>query len=73
MNTRGGGEGIAHILWELKAGKSALDVCKAYGISAEALESWRKDYGGLAPREIDRARRVEEDVVLQRTRGGSRS
>jgi hypothetical protein len=45
-------EQITHILWEVKAGKSAADVCRTHGVSADALQSWQACYGGLGSGDI---------------------
>jgi len=55
------GDFVAHILWELKAGKSPEDVCRAHGISSQALGDWMREYGGLESSDIDRKLQMEED------------
>ena len=54
-------EQIIGILKEHKAGLSAAELCRKYGISDATFYTWRKKYGGMEVSETRRLKALEEE------------
>ncbi len=37
------------------------ELCRKYGISQQTFYRWRRKYGGLAPRELQRLKELERE------------
>ena len=56
-------EQIIGVLKEHKAGLSAPDLCRKYGISDATFYIWRKKYGGMEVSEAKRLKALENENV----------
>ena len=54
-------EQIIGILKEQEAGLPVLELCRKYGISDVTFYNWRKKYGGLTVREVQRLKALEDE------------
>lgn len=54
-------EQIVRILGELKAGKSADEICRVYGVGQSTLYRWKSKYGGMDRDELNRLRELEDE------------
>ena len=54
-------EQIIGILKEQEAGLPVLELCRKYGISDVTFYNWRKKYGGLTVREVQRLKVLEDE------------
>ena len=54
-------EQIIGILKEQEAGLPVLELCRKYGISDVTFYNWRKKYGGLTVREVQRLKTLEDE------------
>lgn len=52
---------IAFAVQQVEAGIPVGDVCRKYGISQATLYRWRKQFGGLAPSELQRLKQLEAE------------
>lgn len=52
---------IVKILTEYEQGKTASEVCRAYGISQATLYNWKKKYGGMEASDLKRLKALEEE------------
>ncbi len=52
---------VVKILKEYEGGKSAVDVCRDYGISQATLYNWKKKYGGMEATDLKRLRELEAE------------
>ena len=54
-------EQIIRILDELKAGKTAEELCRVYGVGQSTLYRWKSKYGEMDRNELSRLRELEEE------------
>lgn len=54
-------EQILRILDELKAGKSAEEICRIYGVGQSTLYRWKSKYGDMDRAELNRLRELEDE------------
>ncbi len=54
-------EQIAYAVKQVEAGVPLAELCRKYGISEQTMYRWKKKYAGLAPSEVRRMKRVEEE------------
>ena len=54
-------EQIIRILDELKAGKTAEEICRVYGVAQSTLYRWQKHYGDMNRDELSRLRALEDE------------
>ncbi|MBG6163765.1 putative transposase [Labrenzia sp. EL_195] len=54
-------EQIIGILKEHKAGLSAAELCRKYGVSDATFYKWRSKYGGMEVSEAKRLKSLEEE------------
>ncbi len=52
---------IAYAVQQAEAGIPVGDIVRKYGISQATLYRWRKQYGGLAPSELQRLKQLEAE------------
>jgi putative transposase len=52
---------VVKILKDYEGGKSAVDVCRDYGISQATLYNWKKKYGGMEATDLKRLRELESE------------
>lgn len=52
---------IIRILDELKAGKTADEICRTYGVAQSTLYRWKNQYGEMDRDELSRLRELEEE------------
>ncbi len=46
---------------QVEAGVPITELCRKYGISQQTFYRWRRKYGGLAPRELQRLKELERE------------
>lgn len=52
---------VVKILREYDSGKTAVEVCREYGISQATLYNWKKRYGGMEASDLKRLKALEEE------------
>lgn len=49
------------ILQEVESGKSIVEVCRTYNISASTFHAWKNRYGGMSVSEVQKLKALEEE------------
>ncbi len=52
---------IVYAIKQVEAGVLITELCRKYGISQQTFYRWRRKYGGLAPRELQRLKELERE------------
>ncbi len=52
---------IVYAIKQVEAGVPITELCRKYGISQQTFYRWRRKYGGLAPRELQRLKELERE------------
>ncbi len=52
---------IVYVIKQVEAGVPITELCRKYGISQQTFYRWRRKYGGLAPRELQRLKELERE------------
>jgi len=56
-------EQIAGILAEYRAGLSAADVCRKYGLSTKTFYGWKAKFGDMKATEVRRTKDLEAQIA----------
>ncbi len=54
-------EQIVYAIKQVEVGVPIVELCRKYGISQQTFYRWRNKYGGLAPSELKRLKKLERD------------
>ncbi len=52
---------IIKVLKEVEGGRTAVDVCRDYGISNATYYKWKSKYGGMEMADIRRLKELEDE------------
>jgi len=54
-------EQIIYALRQIEGGKKVVEVCRALGVSPQAVYRWKRRYGGLGLNEVRELRQLREE------------
>ena len=66
-------EEIIRIVREADQGVEIPELCKKHGISDVTLARWRKQYGGMGPKDAARLRELEKETTKLKELAGAQA
>lgn len=52
---------IIRILGEQDSGRTVTEICKEYGISQATFFNWKKKYGGMSVKQVNKLKELEKE------------
>ena len=56
-------EQIAYCLTQAEAGVPIVELCRKYGVSQQTCYRWKSKFGAMAPSEVRRLKKLEDENV----------